>query len=224
VVPFFVKYIIMNVNQLISLVLQQRVIPLYYHDDATICLGRMKSLYDAGVRIIEFTNRGDKALSNFSQLVQVRTQLFPDLKLGVGTIFSAVTAESFFTKGADFLVSPSFSLELFAYSKEKQILYIPGCMTPTEISMAVTAGCHLIKIFPAKVVGPSFINSVKELFPTVYFMPTGGIKLTELATWFDYGADAIGVGGPLFSAVSTNGELENKMRELLTQAALGRNE
>jgi 2-dehydro-3-deoxyphosphogluconate aldolase/(4S)-4-hydroxy-2-oxoglutarate aldolase len=211
----------MNATQLTALILQQRVIPLYYHEDVSICLERMKSLYDAGVRIIEFTNRGEKALPNFSKMIRRRNEVFPDLLLGIGTIFSSVAAESFIAQGADFLVSPAFSSELAAYSKEKDILYIPGCMSPTEIYTAVADGCNLIKIFPAQVLGSSFIKSVKELFPTVHFMPTGGIALAELANWFAAGASVIGVGGPLFNAVSTTTELENNMRTLLAQADPG---
>lgn len=212
----------MTASQSSSLMLQQGIIPLYYHDDLLVCLERMKALYDAGVRVIEFTNRGGKALSNFSQMIVRRNELFPDLQLGVGTIFTSVIAESFLAKGADFLVSPVFSLEVLSIAKENNKLYIPGCFTPTEINAAALAGCSLIKIFPAQVLGSSFIKSVKELFPKVHFMATGGIKLSELTTWFDAGVSTIGIGGPLFSAVSTNTELESKMRGLLEQIGLKR--
>lgn len=210
----------MNARQSVSLILQQQIIPLYYHDDVLVCLERMNALYNAGVRVIEFTNRGDNALSNFSQMIARRNESFPDLQLGVGTIFSYASAESFFSVGADFLVSPVFSSAVLSYANKKNILYIPGCFTPSEINTAVTAGCSLIKIFPAQVLGSSFIKSVKELFPEVHFMATGGIKLTELNTWFEAGVSAIGVGGPLFSSVSTSAELETKMREMLQQTVM----
>ncbi len=210
----------MVVNQLTTLILQQQVIPLYYHDDLSICLGRMKALYAGGARVIEFTNRGGNALTNFSQMVMRRNEEFPDLKLGVGTIFSFVEAEHFLDRGANFLVSPTFSSDLAAFSKERGILYVPGCMTPSEIYTAKSHGCSLIKIYPAHVLGTSFIRSVKELFPTVHLMPTGGIKLTELHDWFAAGASAIGVGGMLFSSESPIVELEYKMRALLLQSAI----
>jgi 2-dehydro-3-deoxyphosphogluconate aldolase/(4S)-4-hydroxy-2-oxoglutarate aldolase len=213
----------MNASQLQSLILQQAIIPLYYHDDKSVCVERMKSLYKAGARVIEFTSRGKNALENFVAMASTRNELFPDLKLGIGTIFSGVMAAPFLEEGVNFLVSPTFAEELASYANEKSILYIPGCMTPTEIYSASAAGCTIIKIFPAQTLGPTFIKSIKELFPTVHFMPTGGIKLPELKLWYDAGVSAIGIGGPLFTSVSNNLELENKMRQLLQEVALMRN-
>lgn len=99
----------MNPNEIIIQRLkQQKLLPLFYHSDKTVCIGVMNALYAAGIRIIEFTNRGEAALQNFKALVECRNESMKDLLLAIGTIRTAEQAQSFIEAGADFLVSPVF--------------------------------------------------------------------------------------------------------------------
>jgi 2-dehydro-3-deoxyphosphogluconate aldolase / (4S)-4-hydroxy-2-oxoglutarate aldolase len=90
---------------------------------------------------------------------------------------------------------------------------LPGCMTPTEIHEAEKAGCTLIKLFPGNVLGPGFMGAIKELFPALKFMPTGGVELEEgnLKAWFASGVVAVGLGSKLI----TKQILQEKNYELL---------
>jgi 2-dehydro-3-deoxyphosphogluconate aldolase/(4S)-4-hydroxy-2-oxoglutarate aldolase len=103
--------------------------------------------------------------------------------------------------GADFLVSPVFDTSVCDAAYMQKILWIPGCMTPTEIHNAEGAGCRLVKLFPGNVLGPGFVSAIRELFPALELMPTGGVELDKnnLRAWFDAGVVAVGMGSKLIS-------------------------
>jgi 2-dehydro-3-deoxyphosphogluconate aldolase/(4S)-4-hydroxy-2-oxoglutarate aldolase len=95
------------------------------------------------------------------------------------------------------------------------LLWIPGCLTPTEIFTAEMNGAKMVKIFPGSVVGPSYIAAIKELFPGLLFMPTGGVDTTaeNIKEWFSAGVVAVGMGSKLIS----KSVLQNLEYEKLTQ-------
>jgi 2-dehydro-3-deoxyphosphogluconate aldolase / (4S)-4-hydroxy-2-oxoglutarate aldolase len=180
---------------------QQRLLPLFYHSDAAVCVGVTKALYAAGIRMIEFTNRGEAALVNFKVLVAAREQSMPGLLLAVGTIHTAAQASQFIAAGADCLISPFFDAGVCDVAYTNKTWWIPGCMTPTEVHVAATAGCTLVKLFPGNVLGPSFVSGIRELFPGIDFMPTGGVEpaAENLGAWFNAGVCAVGMGSKLIS-------------------------
>lgn len=179
----------------------QGLLPLYYHTDSTVCIGIAKALYAAGIRSIEFTNRGAEALKNFKALVAERDRSMKDLHLAVGTIRTAEQATHFREAGADYLISPVFDADVCDTAYLHKLLWIPGCMTPTEIHTAENAGCHLVKLFPGNVLGPSFVSGIRDLFPGMDFMPTGGVEVhrENLQAWFAAGVCAVGMGSKLIT-------------------------
>jgi 2-dehydro-3-deoxyphosphogluconate aldolase/(4S)-4-hydroxy-2-oxoglutarate aldolase len=188
-------------QQIKQQVKQQGILPLFYHNDSQVCMAVTRSLYDAGIRIIEFTNRGEKALANFKELVLQRDKDMKDLLLAVGTIKTTEHAKQFIDAGADFLISPVFDNAVCDEAYLQKIFWIPGCMTPTEIHMAEQAGCTLIKLFPGNVLGPSFVEAIKPLFSQLDFVVTGGVDTTEenIKSWFKSGVCAVGMGSKLIS-------------------------
>ena len=185
---------------------RQCVLPLFYRDDLQECLDIIQTLYLAGIRVIEFTNRGPFAVDNFSKMKRLFELKYEDLLLGIGTIKTKEEAELFLSLGADFIVSPVVNTEISRVTQSYKKIWIPGCMTPTEIEQANANGARLIKLFPAGTLGHSFIKSVKELFPEVRFIPTGGIgiKPDELKPWFSQGVAAVGIGSALIHKKMNN--------------------
>lgn len=180
-------------------ILQQGVLPLYFNSDETISIEVLKALYRAGIKAVEYTSRGETAMSNFTKMVEVRNAEMPDLLLGIGTIKNLQQAEEYFAVGADFFISPGFVPEVAAYLRSKEILYSPGCMTPTEIIAAENAGVKFIKLFPGNMLEPDFLSSIRGLFPKLMFMPTGGVDTTKgnIEAWFQAGVSAVGMGSKL---------------------------
>ncbi|MBL1409565.1 beta/alpha barrel domain-containing protein [Sphingobacterium faecale] len=202
----------MNKREIVlKAILQQGILPLFYHDDVAESVGLVKKLYKAGIRVFEFTNRGDKAAIVFKELLSVRDREMPGLYLGIGTIKNREEAALFADMGADFIVSPIINPSVAELVNEAGLLWIPGCMTPTEIYHAQEYEAALIKLFPANILGPGFMSAIRDLFKGQLFIPTGGvdIELSNLRSWFNSGVCAVGMGSKLIDPKNADG-LEEK--------------
>lgn len=205
---------------LINQIKNEGMLPLFYHDDATVCENVLQALYNGGVRCVEFTNRGVHALPNFKHLVSLKTTM-PGLILGIGTIKTPQDATSFIEAGADFLISPCFDASVADVAYMHKVLWIPGCMTPTEIHVAQKSGATLIKLFPGNVLGPGFVEAIKTLFTGVDFLVTGGVEPTEqnIGAWFKAGVVGVGLGSKLITkdvlANKNYTQLEIQTKELV---------
>jgi 2-dehydro-3-deoxyphosphogluconate aldolase / (4S)-4-hydroxy-2-oxoglutarate aldolase len=191
----------MSAQKASDAIVQQGILPLYFNADETVSIEVLRAIYKAGIKAVEYTNRGDAALSNFKKMVQVRNTEMKDLLLGVGTIKNLKQAEDYVAAGADFLVSPGYVAEVASYAIGKDIFYAPGCMTPSEIIAAENAGVKFIKLFPGNLLGPEFLSGIKDIFPKLLFMPTGGVDTTKesIAGWYKAGVSAVGMGSKLIS-------------------------
>jgi 2-dehydro-3-deoxyphosphogluconate aldolase / (4S)-4-hydroxy-2-oxoglutarate aldolase len=196
-------------------IITQGVLPLYFHPDTEVSKGVLKALYNAGIRAVEYTNRGEAALKNFEALKELRDNELPELLLGIGTIKRKKEAKAFIKAGADYIISPGMIEEVAEVTRKEEMVWIPGCMTPTEIIKAEEAGAKLVKLFPGNLLGPGFVSAVRELFPELLFMPTGGVEVNKdnLSAWFKSGVVAVGMGSKLI----TKEILEKKDYETLTQ-------
>lgn len=123
--------------------------------------------------------------------------------IGAGTVLDVATARIAILAGAKFIVSPAFDLDTAKLCNLYQIPYMPGCMTITEVTQALSYGADIIKLFPGSAFGPSFISAIKAPLPQANIMPTGGVSLDNLEQWFKAGVVAVGVGGSLLAPAAT---------------------
>lgn len=191
----------MSKEEIVELMVETKVIPLFYNGDSNLGKKLVDACYAGGARVIEFTNRGELALPVFTDLMAYCTENYPDLALGIGSISTVNQAIQFLEKGAHFLVSPFISKELAEFAQEKNVLWTGGCGTLTEMQTAYTWGVPLIKLFPGGIYGPAMIKNVKAPCPWLNIMPTGGVKPDEenLQAWFSAGASCVGMGSQLFT-------------------------
>ncbi|MBS1932933.1 MAG: bifunctional 4-hydroxy-2-oxoglutarate aldolase/2-dehydro-3-deoxy-phosphogluconate aldolase [Bacteroidetes bacterium] len=202
-----------------QLIISQGLLPLFYHDKPDVSVDVLRNLYAAGIRVVEYTNRGEYALDNFMLMKRIISTELPGMKLGIGTVKTKTDAEIFIAAGADFIICPIVNPEVAKITHHANLSWIPGCMTPTEIHLAEANGAMMVKVFPGNLLGPSYIQSVKEIFPGLSFMPTGGVEVKKenLQSWFNAGVVAVGMGSKLISKAV----LENKnYEELLTNTKL----
>ena len=188
-------------QQVTEVIVRQGILPLYFNPDETVSVEIVRAIYKAGIKAVEYTNRGEAALKNFTKMVEVRNAGMPGLLMGVGTIKNLQQAEDYMNAGADFLVSPGFVKEVADFAVGKNIFYAPGCMTPSEIIAAENTGIKFIKLFPGNMLGPEFLSGIKDIFPKLLFMPTGGVDTTKenMEGWFKAGVCAVGMGSKLIS-------------------------
>jgi 2-dehydro-3-deoxyphosphogluconate aldolase/(4S)-4-hydroxy-2-oxoglutarate aldolase len=202
-------------------IISQGLLPLFYHNNKSVCLSVLQALYDAGVRVMEFTNRGAHALENFKAILEQREKSMPGLIVAIGTIKTPEDAHRFIEAGADALVSPTFDAGVCDVAYMHKTLWIPGCMTPTEIQKAEDAGCSLIKLFPGNILRPSYIPSIRPLFPKLKFLVTGGVGTSNenLSEWFNAGASCVGIGSKLITDKlledGNYSSITNKTKEVL---------
>ncbi len=128
--------------------------------------------------------------------------------LGIGTMKNGKMAQDFVNAGTDFLVCPGLVEGVADVAINNNMLWCPGCMTPTEIIQAENLGASFVKLFPGNILGPGFVSAIKELFPNTSFMVTGGVDTTRenIDSWFKSGVAAVGMGSKLI----TKQLLENK--------------
>lgn len=185
----------------VQLILEQGLLPLYYHRDRVVSELVLKALYRAGIRSVEYTNRGEAAAANFAALLALRDAELPGLQLGVGTIKTVAEAEAFAAAGADYIICPGWIPGVFHFATARDLLCVPGCMTTSEIIAAEQAGASLVKLFPGNLLGPGYVSAIRDIFPGLHFMPTGGVDTTaeNIRSWFGAGVSAVGMGSKLLS-------------------------
>jgi len=188
-------------EQLLKLIPEQGILPLYFYKDTEVTLEVLRALYRAGIRTVEYTNRGEAALNNFKAMRAVCDTELKDMYLGVGTIKNGEQAQAFIDAGAHYIISPGLVPAVAAVADKINMLWVPGCMTPSEIIAAENLGAKFIKLFPGNMLGPEFMSTIKELFPNLIFMPTGGVDTTKenISAWFKAGVVAVGMGSKLIS-------------------------
>lgn len=177
------------------------MVPVFYHSDLVLCKEVVKACYEGGVRVFEFTNRGDFAHEVFGDLVKWSEKECPDMILGVGSIIDGPTTALYLQLGANFIVSPIMDEEMAKICNKRKVAWSPGCGSVTEIVKAHELGSEVVKIFPgSQVGGPAFVKGVKGPFPYASIMPTGGVSPDEenLKGWIEAGVHCVGMGSQLF--------------------------
>jgi 2-dehydro-3-deoxyphosphogluconate aldolase/(4S)-4-hydroxy-2-oxoglutarate aldolase len=153
-----------------------------------------RALFEGGIDVIEITLTIPNALEI---LAAVKKDLGSRVLLGAGTVLDPETARAAVLAGAEFIVSPSLSLEVIRLCHRYDKVVMPGAFTPTEILAAWEAGADVVKVFPSDCVGPGYLKALRGPFPQIRLMPTGGVNLETLPAFIQAGACAVGVGGSL---------------------------
>lgn len=201
------------------------IVPVFYHPDFEVMKRIMHACYEGGVRVFELTNRGDHAHELFAALNKYAEKTFPDLMLGVGTVMEASAASQFIQSGANFVVAPCIHEDTGRTCHRRKVLWVPGCMTATEISRAEELGAEIVKVSPGEVLTPAFVRWLHGPMPWSRVMVTGGVEPTEesLRQWFGAGATCVGLGSQLIGkqiiAENRWAELTETVRKVIRVAA-----
>lgn len=187
--------------EILSRINELGLVPIFNTNDFDQACSITKACYAGGATVVEFTNRGDRAVDIFRQLTCFRDAELPNLILGAGSIIDTPTAAMYMNLGADFIVSPVMDEDIAEICNSRKVPFMPGCGTVTEIHRAHTCGVELCKLFPGDCLGgPAFIKAVKGPMPWTQVIAMGGIAPTEesLEQWFDAGAACVGMSSKLF--------------------------
>lgn len=178
------------------------IVPVFYHKDPMVCRNVIKACSDGGIKVFEFTNRGDYANEMFSELNKWAEKEVPSMIMGAGSVVDPGTASIYIQAGANFIVSPVLNPDMAKICNRRKVLWSPGCGTLSEIGLAEELGAEIVKIFPGSSVGgPDFVRAVKGPCPWTSIMPTGGVEpsIDNLREWFDAGVTCVGIGSNLIT-------------------------
>ena len=146
-----------NKVQVITAMRETGMVPVFYNSNPEVVKGVVKACYDGGVRVFEFTNRGDFAHEVFAEVNKWVLENCPEMIMGVGTVVDPATAALYIQLGANFIVGPNFNPAICEVCNRRLVPYSPGCGSVSEINNAQALGCDVTKVFPAgNVGGPSF--------------------------------------------------------------------
>ncbi|MBQ9399938.1 MAG: bifunctional 4-hydroxy-2-oxoglutarate aldolase/2-dehydro-3-deoxy-phosphogluconate aldolase [Bacteroidales bacterium] len=186
--------------QVLQTMKETGIVPVFYNADIEISKNVLKACYDGGIRLFEFTNRGDFAQEVFKPLVKYANAELPGMIMGIGSIVDPGTASLYIQLGANFVVGPLFNPAIAPICNRRLIPYCPGCGSVSEVGAAQEAGCDVCKVFPGDVLGPAFVKGLRAPMPWSQLMVTGGVKPTKenLEGWFKAGVLSVGMGSNLF--------------------------
>ncbi|MDZ4847726.1 MAG: bifunctional 4-hydroxy-2-oxoglutarate aldolase/2-dehydro-3-deoxy-phosphogluconate aldolase [Pirellulaceae bacterium] len=182
----------------VNLVLQHRLVAIIRLDDLSQAFEISRSLLAGGIMVQEYTLTNPEA---FQVIGRIRKEIPAfqngDACVGLGSVRNLDEANQAIEAGAQFVVTPTTRLDVIRQCQTHQVPIMPGAFTPTEISQAWEAGASLVKVFPARHLGPGYIKDVLAPMPYLKLMPTGGIDLANMPKYFENGAVAVGIGGQL---------------------------
>ena len=170
-------------NDLLQKVSELGVVPVVVLNDAKDASPLAKALCEGGLPCAEVTFRTAAA----EESIRIMATEHPEMLIGAGTVLTIDQVDRAVAAGAKFIVSPGFDPEIVDYCLSKDILVLPGCITPSEVAQAVKRGLEVVKFFPAEQFGG--VNTIKALaapYVNVKFMPTGGINPTNVRDYLAY--------------------------------------
>jgi 2-dehydro-3-deoxyphosphogluconate aldolase/(4S)-4-hydroxy-2-oxoglutarate aldolase len=182
---------------ILEAIAQQRIVPVLRNCDPDDAIATGRACAQAGMRVIELTQSIPDVGSAVRALVEQ-----DDLIVGVGTVVEPDQVRANVGVGARFIVSYAFDERVVETALELGVAVIPGALTATEVARCRHAGASAVKLFPARLIEPSYLGDLRAVMPGIEFMVTGGIPSTAegIRPWLDAGALAVGVGSALGSA------------------------
>jgi 2-dehydro-3-deoxyphosphogluconate aldolase/(4S)-4-hydroxy-2-oxoglutarate aldolase len=186
----------------LNAIVETGLVPVFYNGDLEVSKQIATACAAGGAKVVEFTNRGDRAWNVFTQLVEWAEKAQPAVILGVGSVIDAPTAALYIGSGANFVVGPVLNPEVARLCNRRKVAYMPGCGSASEISEAEELGVEIVKVFPgAEVGGPGFVKAILGPMPWTRIMPTGGVGATEesIRGWFGAGVTCVGIGSKLIT-------------------------
>jgi 2-dehydro-3-deoxyphosphogluconate aldolase/(4S)-4-hydroxy-2-oxoglutarate aldolase len=209
--------------EVLNTIVELGLVPVFYNPDLEVAERIVAACGAGGARVVEFTNRGDRAWNIFTQLIAWAEQAHPEIMLGVGSVIDAPTAAMYIASGANFVVGPMLNPEVARLCNRRKVAYSPGCGSVSEISQAEELGVEIVKVFPGtQVGGPAFVKAVRGPMPWTRIMPTGGVDATEesIRVWFEAGVACVGIGSRLITkrlvAAGDFEAISNKVAQVLT--------
>lgn len=190
----FDNQLIRGVVSLLSLVNKYKIIPILRGMELEDARFLVDCFREADLKILEVSLNQPNSLHVLENLVK---EFGDDMVIGAGTVLTKEIAIDAKNAGAAFFLSPNVSEQVADTAAEMGIPYIPGAFSPTEIQYASELGAEVIKVFPVRQVGASYIKDVLASLNKVSLLAVGGVAPQNMRKFFEAGVKGVGVGSSL---------------------------
>ncbi|MUV37060.1 2-dehydro-3-deoxy-phosphogluconate aldolase [Lentibacillus sp. JNUCC-1] len=180
-------------DSVINQIKKEKIVSIIRGNSADELEATVESLYKGGIRIVEITMNTPGAIEGIENI----SKSFPDLIVGAGTVLDPETARNAILAGADFLLAPTLNIDTLKLATRYNVLCVPGVLTPTEALTAHEHGARMIKVFPVRALGPSYISDIKAPLNQLEIMAVGGVSLSNAREFLKAGCCSLGIGSSL---------------------------
>jgi len=199
---------VVTAASLLAGIRQARLVGIVRGNDGGAAAKAALAAMEEGFQYVEIALTTPNALD---AIREVRAAAPDGCLVGAGTVMTPADVEQVAAAGGQFIVTPSLAPSISA-AASAGIPVLAGALTPSEAYEAMERGATAIKLFPASIGGPGYLKAVRDPFPDIPFIAVGGVGLREATGYWEAGAIAVGLGGPLFGTAASGGDL-NGMRE-----------
>lgn len=201
----------MNRNEVRATIERVGILPSVRVTSRDLASFAAETVYASGIPVVEITMTTPGAI----EVIDGLAKRFPDLAVGAGTVLDEDMARRCIEAGARFLTSPGFIPEVVAFAKKKEVVVLPGALTPTEVIAAWKAGSDFVKIFPTgHLGGVQYVRALKVPLPQIPLIASGGVNQLTAFDFIMAGATAIGIGSELLPREALHFRQEDRIREL----------
>lgn len=169
------------------------------------------ALVDAGIHILEVPLNSPQPLGSIAALAGA---LGDRASIGAGTVLDAKSVDAVADAGGQIIVSPNTEPDVIRRTRERGLVSLPGCLTPTEAFAALRAGAHAVKLFPGELVTPAVAKAMAAVLPKVRLLVVGGVSADTIGTWRGSVVQGFGIGSSLYSPGVTPEEVGRRARAL----------
>ncbi len=189
-----------NREQIIQNVKEKKLIAIVRGIDPVYMTDLGNALLAGGINMVEVTfdqRQSDDFSATVSAVSALKEALGEKMYVGAGTVLTREQVDLAVSAGAGYIVTPAVDCSLIRYAREKGLVLMPGAMTPTEAYDAYNAGADFVKVFPAGVLGPSYIKAIRGPLPHIPLLAVGGISEKNIPDFLATGVMGFGIGGNL---------------------------
>lgn len=193
----------MEATELVRLLEREKLIAILRGIEHRDVLKTAEALYEGGVRFAEvtfFSADRERDIDTLRSVEMLRMKMPEDFQVGVGTVLCERQVEEAKKAGAQYIISPNVSKHVINRTKEEGLVSMPGALSPSEMQTAVEYGADIVKLFPAGLLGPDYVKSVKSSMSHLKIFAVGGVNVENVQSFLSHGADGVGIGSEFVSS------------------------
>ncbi len=180
---------------MLSIIKDEKIIAILRNIPSDKIVDLVEATYSQGIKVLEVSLMSDES---FYQIEKLKKHFGSNMVIGAGTVLSVESAKKAMDVGSDFLFAPSSDREVLDYCATNSIKFIPGVFSPSDVSLSISYGYNLLKLFPADVFPANYVKSLKGPFPTTEYIAVGGVNADNYKSYLNSGFVGVGIGSNLF--------------------------